>query len=180
MDGDDALIWLDLEMTGLDPFTDAVLEIATVVTDGELRILAEGPVIAIHQPEHVLAEMDDWNQEHHRQSGLIERVRTSGFDIAAAEQRTLVFVQHWCKAGASPLCGNSICQDRRFLARWMPRLEAFFHYRNLDVSTLKILAQRWAPDVADAFRKQGTHRALQDIKESIAELKHYRAELLRL
>ncbi|MFP4076455.1 MAG: oligoribonuclease [Halochromatium sp.] len=174
------LIWIDLEMTGLDPLRDRIIEIATLVTDTHLQILAEGPVIAIHQPEHVLAAMDAWNREHHGASGLLERVRASREDERSAERRTLAFLEAWCKAGASPLCGNSICQDRRFLARWMPRLEAFFHYRNLDVSTLKILAQRWAPQVAEAVKKEGAHLALSDIKESIAELAHYRATLLRL
>jgi oligoribonuclease len=174
------LIWMDLEMTGLDPFRDQVLEIATVVTDEQLTVLAEGPVIAIHQPEHVLAAMDDWNTRQHGGSGLLERVRNSDYDEQRAERETLAFLQKWCVAGRSPLCGNSICQDRRFLARCMPRLESFLHYRNLDVSTLKILAQRWAPDVAEAFRKSNTHLALDDIKESIAELRYYRQELLRL
>jgi oligoribonuclease len=174
------LIWMDLEMTGLDPFRDQVLEIATVVTDEQLTVLAEGPVVAIHQPEHVLAAMDDWNTRQHGGSGLLERVRNSDYDEQRAERETLVFLQQWCVAGRSPLCGNSICQDRRFLARCMPRLESFLHYRNLDVSTLKILAQRWAPDVAEAFRKSNTHLALDDIKESIAELRYYREELLRL
>ncbi len=173
------LIWIDLEMTGLDPLRDQIIEIATLVTDSQLRILAEGPVLAIHQPEHVLAAMDDWNRTHHSQSGLLERVRCSGDDEGSAERQTLAFLESWCKAGASPLCGNSICQDRRFLARWMPRLESFFHYRNLDVSTVKILAQRWAPQVAEAFKKEGAHLALSDIKESIAELAHYRAALMQ-
>ena len=166
-------------MTGLDPLRDQIIEIATLVTDSDLQILAEGPVIAIHQPEHVLAAMDDWNRSHHGDSGLLKRVRASRDDEGSAELQTLAFLEAWCKAGASPLCGNSICQDRRFLARWMPRLESFFHYRNLDVSSVKILAQRWAPQVAEAFKKEGAHLALSDIKESIAELAHYRAELLR-
>lgn len=174
------LIWIDLEMTGLDPLRDQIIEIATLVTDTHLHILAEGPVIAIHQPEHVLAAMDEWNRDHHGQSGLLERVRASSEDERSAERQTLAFLEVWCKAGASPLCGNSICQDRRFLARWMPQLESFFHYRNLDVSTVKILAQRWAPRVAEAVKKEGAHRALSDIKESIDELAHYRAALLRL
>jgi oligoribonuclease len=173
------LVWIDLEMTGLDPARDRILEIATVVTDSDLAVVAEGPVIAIHQSEQVLAAMDDWNKQHHGESGLLERVRISPFDLAAAERRTLDFLQRHSKPGESPLCGNSICQDRRFLARWMPRLEAFFHYRNLDVSTLKILAQRWAPSVAEGFKKSSAHVALQDIRESIAELRHYREHLLR-
>jgi oligoribonuclease len=174
------LIWLDLEMTGLDPSKDRILEVATVVTDQALQVLAEGPVIAVRQPEEVLAAMDDWNCTHHGASGLLDRVRVSPFDEAAAEERTLAFLAEHVSAGASPLCGNSICQDRRFLARFMPRLEAYCHYRNLDVSTLKILAQRWAPEVADAFKKSSKHQALDDIRESIAELRHYRARLLRV
>ena len=174
------LIWLDLEMTGLDPFTDRILEVATVVTDQDLRILAEGPVIAVHQSEEVLAGLDDWNREHHGASGLLERVRCSPVDEAGAEVQTLAFLAGQVPAGASPLCGNSICQDRRFLARCMPRLEAYFHYRNLDVSTVKILALRWAPEIAASFTKSGKHQALDDIRESIAELRHYREHLLRV
>ncbi len=174
------LIWLDLEMTGLDPFTDRILEIATLVTNSNLEVLAEGPVVAIHQPAEVLAGLDDWNRQHHGASGLLERVRASLVDEVRAESQTLEFLARHVPAGASPLCGNSICQDRRFLARWMPRLEAQCHYRNLDVSTLKILAQRWAPDVASSFKKSGQHLALEDIRESIAELRHYRARLLRV
>ncbi len=173
------LIWLDLEMTGLNPFQDYILEIATIVTDSELQILAEGPVIAIHQTETVLAGMDAWNQTHHGSSGLLERVATSRFNEAAAESATLTFLSDFVPAEASPLCGNSICQDRRFLARWMPRLDAYCHYRNLDVSTVKILAQRWAPDVASSFKKESRHLALADIRESIDELRHYREHLLR-
>lgn len=174
------LAWIDLEMTGLDPFHDHIIEIATIVTDPELNVLAEGPVLAIQQPEAVLAGMDEWNTRHHGQSGLLERVRNSEVTEAEAEARTLGFLQQWCQPKQAPLCGNSICQDRRFLARCMPRLEAFFHYRNLDVSSLKILARMWAPDVAEAFKKQNKHQALEDIRESIAELRHYRAELLRV
>jgi len=174
------LIWLDLEMTGLDPFTDHILEIATVVTDQDLGILAEGPVLAVHQPEAVLAGMDEWNRTHHGASGLIERVRAATLDAAAAQAATLAFLADWVPAGASPLCGNSICQDRRFLARFMPQLDAYCHYRNLDVSTLKILALRWAPQVAADFKKASKHQALDDIRESIAELRHYRAHLLRV
>jgi oligoribonuclease len=174
------LIWLDLEMTGLNPATDLILEIATLVTDQDLRVLAEGPVLAIHQPEAVLAAMDDWNRTHHGASGLIERVRLSTTDAAGAEAATLAFLADWVPSGASPLCGNSICQDRRFLARFMPRLDAWCHYRNLDVSTLKILAQRWAPEVAGAVKKAAKHQALEDIHESIAELRHYREHLLRV
>ncbi len=174
------LVWMDLEMTGLDPFRDQIIEIATVVTDERLEILAKGPVLAIHQPEHVLAAMDAWNREHHGSSGLLARVRASTYDEQRAETETLAFLERHVPAGKSPLCGNSICQDRRFLARCMPRLEAYFHYRNLDVSSLKILAQRWAPQVVESFPKAGTHLALEDIKESIAELRHYREHLLRV
>jgi oligoribonuclease len=176
---DTHLIWLDLEMTGLDPARDCILEIATLVTDTQLEHLAEGPVIAVFQPEAVLAGMDEWNQCHHGRSGLLDRVRASRWDEAGAEHETLSFLAEWVGPGKSPLCGNSICQDRRFLARCMPRLEAHFHYRNLDVSTLKILAQRWAPNVAEGFKKDGKHQAMDDIKESIAELHHYREHLLR-
>lgn len=181
MNPDDShLVWLDLEMTGLEPAADHILEIATLVTDSHLNILAEGPVLAIHQPETVLAAMDDWNRKHHGDSGLLARVRVSQIDERKAEAETLAFLNRWVPAGKSPLCGNSICQDRRFLARVMPRLEAWFHYRNLDVSTVKILAQRWAPAVADSFKKESAHLALADIRESIAELRHYRKHLLRL
>ena len=176
---EDNLIWVDLEMTGLDPFRDYILEIATVVTDPQLEVLAEGPVIAVHQSEHVLAAMDDWNTRHHTQSGLIERVRNSSCDERQAERETLTFVEKWCVARQSPLCGNSICQDRRFLARWMPRLESFMHYRNLDVSTLKELAVRWAPQVLSGFRKNASHLALEDVRDSIRELQFYREQLFR-
>jgi oligoribonuclease len=172
------LIWIDLEMTGLVPQTDDIIEIATIVTDQDLNVLAEGPALAVHQSEAALARMDDWNQRQHGSSGLTARVRASQIDAAAAEQRTLDFLASWVAPGASPMCGNSICQDRRFLARHMPRLEKFFHYRNLDVSTLKELARRWAPMVAAGFMKQGAHLALADIRESIRELQHYRACLL--
>jgi oligoribonuclease len=173
----DYLIWIDLEMTGLKPETDSIIEIATVVTDKELAIVAEGPVLAIHQGEDVLARMDEWNQRQHSSSGLLARVRASRIGVAEAQQRTLEFLTPLVSAGSSPMCGNSICQDRRFLARGMPELERFFHYRNLDVSTLKELARRWAPAVSDSFSKQGTHLALADIHESIRELRHYRARL---
>jgi oligoribonuclease len=178
MPSGDYLIWIDLEMTGLKPDSDSIIEIATVLTDKELAVLADGPVIAIHQPEEVLARMDDWNQRQHGSSGLLTRVRASRVSVAEAEQRTLEFLTPLVTAGSSPMCGNSICQDRRFLARYMPDLERFFHYRNLDVSTLKELARRWAPAVADSFVKQGTHLAHADIHESIRELRHYRARLL--
>ncbi len=177
MPNGDYLIWIDLEMTGLKPDADSIIEIATVVTDKELAIVADGPVIAIHQSEEVLARMDDWNQRQHGSSGLLARVRASRTTVSEAQQRTLEFLTPLVNAGSSPMCGNSICQDRRFLARCMPDLERFFHYRNLDVSTLKELARRWAPAVADSFAKQGTHLAQADIHESIRELRHYRARL---
>lgn len=170
----DNLIWIDLEMTGLDPDNDLIIEIATVVTDKNLNILAEGPVMAVHQSDAALAAMDEWNQQHHGQSGLIQRVKDSDIDAAEAERRTLDFLQQWLPARASPMCGNSICQDRRFLYRYMPKLEAFFHYRNLDVSTVKELAARWAPQIKDGFNKQASHKALDDIIESIDELRYYR------
>ncbi len=173
------LIWIDLEMTGLDTAHDSIIEIATIVTDANLEVIAEGPVMAIHQPDEVLAGMDDWNTRQHTGSGLVERVRNSGYSAATAEQATLSFLAGLVAPGESPMCGNSICQDRRFLAREMPQLEAFFHYRNLDVSTLKILAGLWAPAVAAGFSKASTHLALDDIRDSIAELRHYREHLLR-
>jgi oligoribonuclease len=171
------LIWIDLEMTGLDTTTDEIIEIATIVTDRNLNEIAEGPVLAVHQPRSVMDNMDAWNMKQHRESGLADRVLASEHCIADAEQRTLDFLKRHVEQGASPMCGNSICQDRRFLARQMPLLEAFFHYRNLDVSSLKILAQLWAPEVARGFTKESTHRALQDIRDSIAELRHYREKL---
>ncbi|WP_370979911.1 oligoribonuclease [Agaribacterium sp. ZY112] len=177
---DTNLIWIDLEMTGLLPERDRIIEIATIVTDKDLNVLAEGPVIAVNQSEQALAAMDEWNTTQHGKSGLTQRVRDSKISCQQAEQETIAFLEKWVPAGKSPICGNSICQDRRFLARWMPDLESYFHYRNLDVSSLKILAQLWAPDVATGFKKQGTHLAMDDIKESIAELKHYREHLLNL
>ena len=173
----DNLVWIDLEMTGLDPDTDHIIEIATIVTDAQLNVLAEGPVVAIHQPEPVLAAMDDWNRRTHGESGLVERVRRSPFSAMDAELQTLEFLQLYAESGASPMCGNSICQDRRFLAREMPTLERYFHYRNLDVSTLKELARRWAPDVLAGLQKTSKHLALDDIRESIEELRYYRATL---
>ncbi len=173
------LIWIDLEMTGLDTQNDVIIEIATVVTDKDLNILAEGPVLAIHQPEEVMQGMDEWNTRQHGGSGLTERVRNSDISVAEAEARTLEFLRQYVPAKASPMCGNSICQDRRFMARTMPELEAFFHYRNLDVSTLKELARRWMPEVASSFRKQSSHLAMDDVKDSIAELQHYRQHLFR-
>ena len=180
MSNADNLVWIDLEMTGLDPARDHILEIATVVTDAQLHVVAEGPVIAIHQPEAVLDRLDEWNRTTHGATGLLERVRMSKLDAAEAELQTLEFLGRHAQAGASPMCGNSICQDRRFLAREMPALERFFHYRNLDVSTLKELARRWAPDVLAGVQKSSTHAALDDVRESIAELAHYRRMFLRL
>lgn len=176
----DRLIWIDLEMTGLDTQRDSIIEIATVVTDGDLTVVAEGPVLAIYQTPEVLAQMDEWNTRQHGKSGLSERVRLSQVTAAEAERQTLVFLAPHLAAKASPMCGNSICQDRRFLAREMPALEAFFHYRNLDVSTLKILAGLWAPEVLAGVTKSTTHLALADIHESIAELRHYRQHFIRL
>ena len=166
------LIWLDLEMTGLVPETDRIIEIATIVTDGELNILEEGPVLAIHEPDDVLAAMDEWNTEHHTASGLVQRVRESNVDLNRAQKDTIEFLSKYCPAGASPMCGNSICQDRRFMVRLMPELEEFFHYRNLDVSSIKEVIRRWQPSVLEGFRKQATHQALDDIRESIDELQY--------
>ena len=173
------LIWIDLEMTGLVPESDSIIEIATIVTDKHLNALAEGPVYAVHQSDQVLGRMDDWNRNQHGGSGLVERVRASRIDAAHAERGTLEFLDAWVPPGRSPMCGNSVCQDRRFLARHMPALEKFFHYRNLDVSTLKELALRWAPSIAQAFAKSSTHLALDDVRESIRELQYYRERLLR-
>ncbi len=177
---DNNLIWIDLEMTGLDPQQDGIIEIATVVTDPHLAVLAQGPVIAIHQPEDVIAGMDEWNTRHHGESGLIGRVRSSHSSAADAERETLEFLRAHVPPGRSPMCGNSICQDRRFLARLMPELEAFFHYRNLDVSTLKELARLWKPDLVGGFAKKGAHLALDDILESIDELKYYREHFIHV
>jgi oligoribonuclease len=168
------LIWLDLEMTGLDPDGDRIIEIASVVTNSDLEILGEGPVLAISQPENVMAAMDDWNQKTHGGTGLIDRVRDSSITEHDAEQQTLAFLKEFLPEKTSPLCGNSICQDRRFLYRSMPELEAFFHYRNLDVSSIKELANRWRPDICNGFVKSGGHRALNDVLDSIEELKFYR------
>lgn len=174
------LIWIDLEMTGLDTFNDHIIEIATVVTDRDLNVLAEGPVLAIHQSESVLAGMDEWNQRQHGGSGLLQRIRDSRVTAGAAEQQTLAFLAQWLEKGQSPMCGNSICQDRRFMAREMPLLERFFHYRNLDVSTVKELVRRWAPKLLDGLHKHSTHLALDDIHDSINELKHYRQHFIRI
>ena len=172
------LIWIDLEMTGLLPETDRIIEIAVVVTDPQITVRVEGPVLAVHQSDAVLDGMDAWNKGTHGRSGLIERVRASTIDEAAAEAATIEFLRRYVPAGKSPMCGNSVCQDRRFLALYMPRLEAFFHYRNLDVSTLKELARRWKPSALDGFTKRQSHTALADVHESIDELLHYRATML--
>jgi oligoribonuclease len=174
------LIWIDLEMTGLLPETDLIIEIATLITDARLNILAEGPTIAVHQTDAALAAMDEWNQRTHGNSGLIARVKASTINAAEAERLTLEFLERYSERGASPMCGNSICQDRRFLARYMPQLESFFHYRNLDVSTVKELAKRWAPDVAKGLSKQSSHQAMDDIRDSVRELAYYREHLFRL
>ena len=171
---DTRLIWIDLEMTGLDPDSDSIIEIATLVTDQELNVLAEGPELAIHHPVERLDAMDDWNRGTHRKSGLWDKVVASQTSLAQAEALTIAFLSEWVPAGKSPICGNSICQDRRFLVRLMPRLESYFHYRNLDVSTLKELARRWSPELVDGFSKAGSHTAMADIRESVNELAHYR------
>ena len=176
---EDNLIWIDLEMTGLDTDNDTILEIATVVTDKDLNILAEGPEFAIHHDEATMLAMDDWNRNQHGKSGLWQRVLDSEIDMALAESRTVEFLLQWVPAGKSPMCGNSICQDRRFMHRLMPRLERFFHYRNLDVSTIKELARRWAPDVAKGFHKESAHTALSDVRDSIDELAYFRPLLGR-
>lgn len=176
----DRLIWLDLEMTGLIPEHDRIIEIAVVITDAHLETVAEGPVMAVHQPDSVLDKMDAWNRSTHGKSGLIERVRAATEGEAEVEARMLDFIRQYVPERVSPMCGNSICQDRRFMARYMPKLEAWFHYRNLDVSTLKELARRWRPDVLESFTKAGRHEALADIYESIGELCHYREHFLRM
>ncbi|MEQ6889841.1 oligoribonuclease [Halomonas sp. CS7] len=173
------LIWIDLEMTGLDPNRERIIEIATLVTDADLNTVAEGPVIAVHQPDALLDAMDDWNTRTHGASGLVQRVKESRVDTAEAERRTLEFLAAHVEAGASPMCGNSIHQDRRFLEREMPELLAFFHYRNLDVSTLKEIAKRWNPGALAGFQKRNVHLAMDDIRESIAELAHYRTTFLK-
>ena len=173
------LIWIDLEMTGLDTQNDRIIEIATLVTDVDLHVLAEGPVIAIFQPQEVLDGMDEWNTTQHGKSGLTRRVQESRHSVADAERETLAFLRQWVPKGASPMCGNSICQDRRFMARLMPGLEDWFHYRNLDVSSLKELARRWAPQVYQGFNKDSSHLAMDDIRDSIAELQFYREHFLK-
>jgi oligoribonuclease len=175
----DNLIWIDLEMTGLNPDSDFIIEIATVVTDPQLNVLAEGPVFAVHQPDAVLAGMDEWNTTQHAKSGLTGRVRDSDTEAAEAELATIRFLEQYVPARSSPMCGNSICQDRRFLFRHMPALERYFHYRNLDVSTIKELVRRWAPNVP-LFEKKSSHLALDDIRDSIEELRHYRAQFFRI
>jgi len=174
------LIWIDMEMTGLVPDSDRIIEIAVLVTDSQLNLVAEGPVLVVKQPDEVLAAMDSWNRSVHAKSGLVEKVKASTLDEATAERRTIEFLAQYVPAGASPMCGNSICQDRRFLARWMPKLEAFFHYRNLDVSTLKELVKRWKPEVVKGMKKEGKHEALADIYESIEELKYYRKTVMTI
>jgi oligoribonuclease len=174
------LIWIDMEMTGLQPDSDRIIEIAVLVTDPQLEVVAEGPVLVVHQPDEVLEAMDAWNKSTHKKTGLIERVRASTMSEAEAERAALQFLEKHVPANNSPMCGNSICQDRRFLARWMPRLEAHFHYRNLDVSTLKELVRRWKPELAKGFSKEGRHEAMADILESIEELKFYRKSAMSI
>ena len=174
------LVWIDMEMTGLQPDSDRIIEIALLVTDPQLELLAKGPVLVVHQPDSVLEAMDTWNKSVHKKSGLIERVRAAAMTEAQAESEALAFLARHIPAASSPMCGNSICQDRRFLARWMPKLEAFFHYRNLDVSTLKELVRRWKPEAAKGFAKEGRHEALADILESIEELKYYRRTVMTI
>jgi oligoribonuclease len=176
----DNLVWIDMEMTGLQPDADRIIEIALLVTDPQLALIAEGPVLVVHQPDSVLEAMDSWNRSVHKKSGLIEKVRASTLTEAEAEAAALAFLAQHVPASGSPMCGNSICQDRRFLARWMPRLEGYFHYRNLDVSTLKELVRRWKPEVAKGFAKEGRHEALADILESIEELKYYRRGVMTI
>ena len=180
MTQDDAnLIWIDMEMSGLNSDSDRILEVALVVTDAQLQVLAEGPVLVVHQPDHVLEGMDDWNKSTHARTGLIDRVKASKLDEAQVEHTMIEFLSPWVPGGRSPMCGNSICQDRRFLARHMARLEGYFHYRNLDVSTLKELVKRWKPEIASGVKKDGRHEALADIYESIEELKYYREHFIR-
>lgn len=180
MAGNDSnLIWIDLEMTGLDPERDRIIEIATLVTDANLNILAEGPVMAVHQSDAQLALMDEWNVRTHTGSGLVERVKASTFDDNTAQLKTIEFLRQWVPEGKSPICGNSVAQDRRFLFKYMPELESYFHYRYLDVSTLKELARRWKPEILSGFKKQNTHQALDDIRESVAELAYYREHFIQ-
>ena len=174
------LIWIDMEMTGLIPDSDRIIEIAMLITDPDLRLVAEGPLLVIHQPDEVLEAMDSWNKSTHKKSGLIDKVRASTLSEAEAEAQAVAFLRQHMPANTSPMCGNSICQDRRFLARWMPKLESYFHYRNLDVSTLKELVRRWKPEAAKGFSKEGKHEALADILESIEELKYYRKTVMTI
>ena len=174
------LIWIDMEMTGLVPDSDRIIEIAVLVTDTQLNLIAEGPVLVVKQPDEVLAAMDSWNRSVHGKSGLVEKVKASTLDEATVERRTIEFLAQHVPAGVSPMCGNSICQDRRFLARWMPKLESFFLYRNLDVSTLKELVKRWKPEIVKGMTKEGKHEALADIYESIEELKYYRKAVMTI
>jgi len=174
------LAWIDMEMTGLAPDTDRILEVALLVTDAQLNVVGEGPVLVLHQPDEVLEAMDSWNRSVHGKTGLVDKVKASRLAEAAAEARLLEFLAAHVPQGASPMCGNSICQDRRFLARWMPRLEAWFHYRNLDVSSLKELVKRWNPEIARGWKKEGKHEALADILESIEELKYYRRTVMSI
>lgn len=180
MSATDRLVWIDLEMTGLDPERERIIEIATIVTDSNLDVVAEGPVIAVHQPDSLLDSMDEWCTRTHGENGLTQRVKDSTVSESEAEQQTLAFLRQHLEPGTSPLCGNSIGQDRRFLVKYMPELEAFFHYRNLDVSTIKELARRWRPDVLAGVTKKGSHLALDDIRDSIAELRHYRDSFFRM
>jgi oligoribonuclease len=174
-----ALIWIDLEMTGLSTETDLIIEVATIVTDAQLNIVAEGPILAVHQSDAVLNGMDEWNTNTHNKTGLVQRVKDSTLDEAAVSQQTIAFLQEYVGKNKSPMCGNSICQDRRFLARYMPELESYFHYRNLDVSSLKELIRRWKPELLPGFSKKNTHKAIDDIRESIEELKYYREHFLK-
>ncbi len=174
------LIWIDLEMTGLDPHNDHIIEIACIVTDGNLDVVAKGPSIAIYQPEDVLAKMDEWCQNQHTKSGLVKRIQESQISLEQAEAQTLEFLAQHVKPSVSPMCGNTICQDRRFLYTWMPKLEAFFHYRNLDVSSVKELAKIWAPEVAKGVHKKGSHLAMDDIVDSIEELRYYREHFFKI
>ena len=174
------LIWVDMEMTGLVPETDHIIEVAMVITDNDLNTVAEGPVLVVHQPDSILDGMDNWNKSTHAKSGLIDRVKASVLNDAQVEEQVLEFLKEYVPTRTSPMCGNSICQDRRFMARWMPKLEDYFHYRNLDVSTLKELAKRWKPEMAKGVKKHGKHEALADIYESIEEMKHYREHFIKL
>jgi oligoribonuclease len=174
------LVWIDMEMTGLNPDTDRIIEVAIVVTDNNLETIAEAPVLVVHQPDSIMDGMDNWNKSTHGKSGLIEKVKASTLDEAAVEAQMIEFLKEYVPARTSPMCGNSICQDRRFMARWMPAFEDYFHYRNLDVSTLKELAKRWKPDMAKGVKKHGKHEAMADIYESIEELKHYREHFIKL